>query len=186
MALTLPKFQQNGTGAVNRDVGDKLKEFVSVFDFMTASEIAVAQAYSFALNLTTPLQTAIDAAFAEKKDLFIPSGGYLVTGLTLPGNYPTTDQRDEAFRLYGQGYGIGFSNLNTGGTVLKSITDTPILTDRVITPPNAHVNYEIDHIRFDGSSTTPVVLFNGIYGQSSFHHNVIYQRSTGDGLKILY
>jgi hypothetical protein len=33
MALTLPKFQQDGTGAVNRDVGDKLKEFVSVKDF---------------------------------------------------------------------------------------------------------------------------------------------------------
>jgi hypothetical protein len=33
MALTLPKFKQDGTGAVNRDFDEKLRESVSVLDF---------------------------------------------------------------------------------------------------------------------------------------------------------
>lgn len=179
-------FIQSGTGAVATTVQTKLRETLSVFDFMSSAQIAAVQAYTFVTDVTSACQAALDAAWTAKADLFIPSGGYLVTGLTLPGTYPTLDQRDRAIRVYGQGYGNPYSNLNTGGTVLKSVTNAPILTDRSFTAPNAQGTYEIDHIRFDGTSSTPVVQFYGLYGTSSFHNNTIYQRGTGDGLKIIY
>jgi len=180
-------FIQTGTGAVATTLQVKVRQTVSAFDYMTSAQITAVQSYAFTTPVTAALQAAIDAAWVMKADLFIPSGGYLVTGLTLPGTYPTLDQRDRAFRMYGQGYGNPFSNLNTGGTVLKSVTDAPVIVDRSFGGgSNAQGTYEIDHIRFDGTSTTPVVQFYGFYGTSSFHNNVVYQRSTGDGVKILY
>jgi hypothetical protein len=186
LSADLVTFIQAGTGAVARTSQAKMRESVSVFDFMTAAQITAVQSYAFGLDVTVPVQAAMDAAWTLRADVFIPSGGYLVTGLTLPGTYPTLDQRDRTIRVYGQGYGNPFANGNTGGTVLKSVTDAPILTDRSFTAPNAQGTYEIDHIRFDGTSTTPVVQFYGFYGTSSFYNNVIYQRGTGDGLKIIY
>lgn len=171
-------FTQSGTGATTRTTENKLRDTVSVKDFGAVGDGVT--------NDTAAIQASFDACWAERKDVFIPGGTYLVTGLTLPGTYPTLDQRDHAIRIYGQGYGNPYSNINTGGTVLKSVTDAPIITDRVIGSANGQGTYEIDHIRFDGTSTTPVVLFNGFYGTSSFHNNVIYQRGVGDGLKIVY
>ena len=179
-------YDPAGTGAVATTVQTKLRESVSVFDFMTAAQITAVQSYAFAVDMTTPVQAAMDAAWTMRADLFMPSGGYLVTGLTLPGTYPTLDQRDRSIRIYGQGYGNPYATSNTGGTVIKSVTNAPVFTDRVMGSADGQGTYQIDHIRFDGTSTTPVVLFNGFYGESSFFNCVIYQRSTGDGLKILY
>lgn len=159
---------------------------VNVFDYMTDAQIASVQAYTFNTNVTAAMQSAIDAAWAGKNDVFIPSGGYLVTGITLPGTYPTLDQRDRPIRIYGQGYGNPYSTSNTSGTVIKSVTNAPIFSDRVTGSANGQGTYQIDHIRLDGTSTTPVVLFNGFYGTSTFSDCVIYQRGTGGGLKMLY
>jgi hypothetical protein len=187
MTNIVPQYDQGSTGAVNRPFTQKLQEMVSVFDFMTTAQISAVQAYTFVTDVTTALQTAMDTAWSIKADLFIPSGGYLVTGLTLPGTYPTLDQRDHAIRIYGQGYGNPFAMTNTGGTVIKSVTNAPIFVDRNFGGgSNAQGTYEIDHIRFDGTSSTPVVQLYGFYGISSFYNNVIYQRGVGDGIKILY
>lgn len=176
-----------GTGTVLTTVQKELdRQTVSVFRYMTTAQITAVQSYAFTLDVTTAVQAAIDSAWTLKADLFVPSGGYLVTGLTLPGTYPTLDQRDRALRFYGQGYGNPFSTLNSAGTVFKSVTDAAILSDRALAAPNAHGTYEIDHIRFDGTSTTPVVLINGLYGTSSIHNCVFYQRGVGDGLKVIY
>ena len=172
-------FSQSGTYPAGT-VGKKLQQIVSVTDApYNADPTGVADS-------TAGIQAALDAAWAARRDVFIPGGTYLVTSLTLPGTYPTPDERDRSIRIYGQGYGNPYSQGNTGGTVLRSVTNAPILTDRTITAPNAHGTYEIDHIRFDGTSSTPVVNFYGFYGTSSLHDCVIYQRSSGDGLKILY
>jgi Head binding len=170
---------QSGTGAVPRTVQNELRLSVNVTQF------GADPSYSAAVN-NVAIQAALDAAWTQRKDVFIPGGTWSVTGLILPGTYPTLDERDHFIRIYGQGSGNPFSTLNSGGTVLLSTTNAPIFTDRSFVAPNAQGTYEIDHIRFDGTSATPVVQFYGLYGTASFHNNVIYQRGVGDGLKVIY
>lgn len=180
-------YLPNGSGAVATSVQKELnRQTVSIFRFMSDAQIAAVQSYAFAVDVTTPCQVALVAAWYACVDLFAPAGGYLVTGLTLPGNYNVLDERFKALRFYGQGYGNPFSTLNSGGTVFKSVTNAPIITDNAVTAPNAQGTFEIDHLKFDGTSSTPVVQFYGLYGTASFHNNVIYQRGAGDGLKVIY
>jgi len=162
---------------------------INVFSYMSDAQIASVKAYNYSIDVTAAVQSALDAAWISRQDVFCPAGGYKIdaASLILPGNRPTVDERDRCLRLYGQGYGNPFSSINTGGTVFKSVSNRPILTDRDISPlPDAQGTFTIDHIRFDGNSTTPVVHLNTFYGHGEFHHNVIYQRSTGDGFKLDY
>jgi hypothetical protein len=176
-------YDPSGTGAVATTVQTKLRESVSVFDFMTAAQIAAVQSYAFGLDVTTPVQNAIDQAFALKADLYAPAGGYLVTGLYLPGRVSGgTDDRGKSIRLYGQGTGEAFVLTNLAGTVFKSVTDAPVLQDYLDTDPSSNGQVEIDHIRFDGTSTTPVVKLQSFFGMAHFHDCVVYQRGVGDGV----
>lgn len=159
---------------------------VNVLDYMTDAEITAVQSYAFAVNVTAACQSALDAAFADNRDCYFPAGGYLVTGLLLPGTYTAPDTRSRSIRLYGQGCGITFTTTYTGSTVIKSTTDAPIITDNPIINANSNCSLTIDNIKFDGTSTTPVVLLNTLYGVGSFHHNTIFQRGVGDGFKLLY
>lgn len=180
-------FLQAGTGAVTRTVQSKLRDTVSVFDFMTAAEIAAVQSYAFALNVQIACQTAINSAYATKRDIFFPAGGYLVSGLTIPGTTVGTDDRCNAFRIYGQGCGEPFALADTGGTVIKSnAAATPVLQDILGTNPSSNGTTEIDHIRFVGNTNAnvPIVLLQSFYGLASIHNCVFYQNGAGDGLTI--
>jgi len=172
-----------GANAVVTTVQAKLRESVSVFDFMTAAQITAVQAYTFVSDVTTAVQNAINAAWASFNNLYFPAGGYLVTGLTIPGSNATSNT---SFRMYGQGSGQLFARAMTAGTIIKSVTNAPILTDNTITPPQSNGRICVDNIRFEGSSTTPVVKFNSLYGYCEIHDLNIYQASTGDGLYIGY
>jgi hypothetical protein len=80
MALTLPKFQQDGTGAVNRNFTDKLKEFVSVKDFGAVGDGVTDD--------TAAIQAALDYAGSTGGGtvrLVKSSGQYRITsGLKIP------------------------------------------------------------------------------------------------------
>lgn len=82
-----------GTGAVSISVQGKLRQYVSIFDFMTTAEIAAYEAnnYSGAVtDVTTPIQNAINAA----QNIYFPPGtGKLSAHLTGASNR----------RLYGPG-----------------------------------------------------------------------------------
>lgn len=134
---------------------------------------------------TAELQAAINGAFAQNCDCYIPAGTYLVTGLYLPGRVSGgTDDRGKAIRIFGQGTGEPFVVTNPSGTVIKSVTNAPVLQDYLDGASNSNGQVTIDHIRFDGTSTTPVVKLQSFYGLSTIHDCVIYQRSTGDGLTL--
>lgn len=79
---SLVGFLQAGTGAVARTAQDKMRDMVSVFDFMTTAEIADVQAGTLLVDVTAAIQAAIDST----SSLWFPPGKYLITS-TL--NFPT-------------------------------------------------------------------------------------------------
>jgi len=158
----------------------------NAFDFLTAAQKSDVLAYTFNVDVTVALQSALDTAYAAKQNLYFPAGGYFVTGLVIPGivDGAGTDDRNKGFRIYGQGFGEPFVQLNTGGTVIKSVTDAPVIEDILGTASSSNGTVRIDNIRFDGTSTTPVVNLQSFYGLSTFHNCIVFQRGIGDGLKI--
>ena len=87
MALTQDRFQQVGTGAVNRTVDDKLLETVSVMDFNAAGDGV------------TDDTAAFNAAWAASNPIavLVPAGAYEIT-TTATGKY----------------YSYGVVTINTG------------------------------------------------------------------------
>jgi hypothetical protein len=70
-----------GTGAVTTTVQAKLRESVSVFDFMTAAQIADVQARTASVDVTAAIKTAILAVQAVGGGIvYFPSGIYLLNG----------------------------------------------------------------------------------------------------------
>ena len=63
--------------AQSRTVTSKLQESVSIFDFLTASQISVVKAKTFLFDCTSAIATAI--AYGAK-EVYFPEGGYLVNG----------------------------------------------------------------------------------------------------------
>ncbi len=67
-------YSPGGTGAVDTTVQDKLREYVSVFDFMTAAQIADVKAGTLLLDVTTALNTA----FAKGGRIEMGTGAFRV------------------------------------------------------------------------------------------------------------
>jgi hypothetical protein len=72
------------TGAIARTQESLNNDTLSVFDFMTPAEIADVRSNLAGVNVTTALQTAINAAAASGKRLLFPAGRYLTNGLVIP------------------------------------------------------------------------------------------------------
>jgi hypothetical protein len=105
-----------GAGAVTTTVQNKLRQYVSVFDFMTAAQIADVQARTFLIDTID----AIDAAIAASPDVYFPPGGYLVSrAIALTGN--TTNGR----HLYGS------QNFNT--FIKRTTTNSQVINTRTVT-----------------------------------------------------
>lgn len=68
-------FQQEGASAVASTVQEKAREFPSVFDFMTAGQIADVRAGTALIDVTVAIQAAVNAHSA----VFFPEGTYRVT-----------------------------------------------------------------------------------------------------------
>ena len=87
-------FAQDGTGSVTRTVESKLREAVSVLDFIPVSEHAAIRAGTSTYDCKPDIQAAIDYLFSlfGKGDLYFPSGLYRANspiiqknGVTLSG-----------------------------------------------------------------------------------------------------
>lgn len=66
---------QTGTGAVARTLQDRLRDFVSVFDFMTMAQIADVRAGTGSVDVTTAIQAALTASL----NVYFPAGRYLLS-----------------------------------------------------------------------------------------------------------
>ena len=64
-----------GTGAVTTTVQAKLRQTISVFDFMTAAQIADVQAGTLLIDVSTAINSAI-LAIGNGQSLYFPSGNY--------------------------------------------------------------------------------------------------------------
>ncbi len=73
---------QAGAGAITRTVQDKLRDQISVLDFMTTAQIADVRAKTGAVDVTAALQAAIDAA-GTGGAVYLPPGVYRVVSQLL-------------------------------------------------------------------------------------------------------
>ena len=79
MTTLIPKFQQTGTGAVNRAINLKLAEQVSVKDFGAVGDGIT--------NDTTAIQAAIDTLNSNGGGtLNVPTGTYLIDTINVKSN----------------------------------------------------------------------------------------------------
>lgn len=97
---SLVGFLQAGTGVVARTVQSKERDIVSVFDFMTAAQIADVQAGTLTLDTTAAIQAAITAVAVNGGSVYAPPGNYkTIATITKPTNVS----------LFGSGIGTLFS-----------------------------------------------------------------------------
>ena len=75
-SLSGASFLQAGTGAVSRTAQDKMRDIVSIFDFMTTAQIADVQAGTASVDLHTPYAAAVLAA--RGGNIWHPKGQYLL------------------------------------------------------------------------------------------------------------
>lgn len=102
-------YQPAGTGTVVTTVQSKLRETVSVFDFMTAAQIADVLAGTASIDVTTSIQAALNAG----KRVILPNGIYKITDTLIVG----------AGQLIGEGvlYASPYSTSAVSGTVIKPV-----------------------------------------------------------------
>ena len=133
------------------------------------------------------LQTAINFAIVNGKNLHIPAGRYFVTQ-SLKLIRPSGEYRGDSFRIFGDGAGSLYLSLSIcPGTVILTNTDIPIINF----PENISGGYNnlyVEHIRLEqinSASLQPIMLLEITAGYSKFSNLEIRQAGTGDGIKIL-
>ena len=128
---SLVGFLQAGTGAVATNVQAKLRESVSVLDFMTAAQIADVQAGTAAVDVSAAIQAAVSYAVANDKSVLIPAGEYRLTApisitsqVTVFGRGTAVSRllcvNTDAFNISA---GVGFVNIS-GMTIAHAVRYT--------------------------------------------------------------
>lgn len=157
----------------------------NLFRWLTTTQRTDYKNYNTAAaNISTPVQNCMNAAFADQVDCVLPAGlAVITTTLTLPG---TSALRYRFFRMIGAGCGEIFARTLSGGTILYSVTNSPILQYIQDVASTGNGVAEVCYIRFEGTSNTTnnVVNFEAFYATSEFHHCNIFQAGTGGGLFI--
>lgn len=149
--------------------------------YLSASQLADVQSYALSVNVTAPLQNAMNAAWEAQQPCIVPGGGYLITTLTVPG---TSARRERAFIMIGDGVGEIFDRTLTGGTIFRSTTNAVMLQYIQDVAITGNGQADISGIRFEGDASTYLINLEALYGQSEFHHCAIFQDGTGGGINI--
>lgn len=197
-------YAPSGVGAVTTTVQDKLHQSVSIFDFMSAAQIADVEAGTLLLDCTASFQNAL----AASKNIYFPPGKYRFNstftitgarGLTLYG-------AAAALLAAGTGYTgtteLYFSNAPSGsdGLVLTdflgvSIKDMTIVMRRggagggkALFMYNGH-DYSLTNVKVDvlvGASGRGVQLGNGNGATSTFVGHIQNVKVMSNGAPGIY
>lgn len=114
-------FIQAGTGAEATTVQTKLRQTLSVFDFMTALEIADVSTNTGSLDVTQAIQDAINAVYSPAQN--IGWGGTLIFP---PGTYKTTAALTIDKHINIEAYG---ARINSSGARCFDIGNATYLTN---------------------------------------------------------
>ena len=167
-------FLQQGTSALTRTVQNKLKEHVSLFDFLTDQQITDYKANALT-DLSLPLQAAINSI--SKGTVYLPAGGMSVNNVVIHSN----------ITLQGEGlstyiYGFSDSTHTTPNDIVSSSTFI-IGGDAYSTPSDS---ITIKDLYLDGRNdlypyaTERVHLLSLLGGSHCLIENVYFKRARGD------
>lgn len=169
----------------------------SILEWMTAAQITdylartAVSNWASALDLTVPIQTAINETYAAGVQLIAPAGAAKVSNLIIQVPDSPFEDRGRAWSFIGAGSAQPFVRYPDGGTLfIADNTTGPVLNYvQNRTKPTASGNVKVMGIRFEqrnASSTHPVVLFESLAEEAEFGNNSIVQFGTGDGVKVDY
>jgi hypothetical protein len=169
------------TGAVATNVEAKLAQYVNVFDFMSTSQIADVQARTRVLDVSAAVQTALNYAWANGKTLFMPAGDYKakITTPAIPA-----EPRGLAFIMQGEGAGSVFlgNPYVKGTTIVSPDTSSTLTIDNILTASDSGPQVHIRDIRFEGTSTNPVLQIDVWNDFCEIRNCEIRQDGVGGGI----
>jgi hypothetical protein len=121
-SLSALVYIASGSGAIARDPQEKMREQVSVFDFMTAAQKSDTTARTQALDATAAVQKAIDSG-AQR--LLFPSGAYKITSsLKVPNSGTAFGMKWIGEGLGGPGNGTELYYTASDGTPMVTQANT--------------------------------------------------------------
>jgi len=152
------------TGTQLRTVEGRLRDFTSVFDFMTPAQIAGVQAGLFLVDVTAPIQAALNSGARE---VYFPQGGYLISS-TLTINSVTV-----AKMLRGAGRQSSIIYNISAGNAIESIGN-PITQNTSIT---------IADLNIEGQPGTGNGIFFEYTSQATIERVGLYGHGA-DGIRV--
>lgn len=163
-------YSEGETGATTRTLTSKLQESVSVFDFMTAAQIADVQAGTLLLDVTAPIAAALAAA----DEIYFPAGTYYVT------NDGTATQG--AVQIFNVTTGKVLRGAGRGATILRNMGSGPCITS-LGNAIFSNVSVVIQDMTIWGQVGTKHGIFCDYTSQSIFDRLDLFQCGA-DGIKI--
>lgn len=183
---SLVGYTEAGTGAVLWNVQDKLRDKPSITGFETSALRSAVRDFSFSLNATTALTSALAATASTKQRLDAPAGGYLVD----PFELVPTGSNHQSYSLSFRGARAGNPFANNYGTVFKATSAaSPLLSVNHWTsgaPGDSAGTVDIGDVGFLGTTNAgvPLLQLKEFYGLSTVEHVVVDQDGEGDGVRI--
>lgn len=117
-------FLQAGTGAVTRTAQSKMRDTISVFDFMTAAQISAVQTNNYSVvtgaEITAACQAALTAAVG--RTLLFPAGTYVITSTLTYQPAAYVSAFGPGVRVIGDGVGSTIFDNRVNGPMISMIT----------------------------------------------------------------